>query len=278
MPIRIVIVDDEPLARRGVLARLKGLADIEVVGEAADGLAAVNAIKTLRPDLVFLDIQLPGVDGLEVLRRVSPEHLPSVIFVTAYDRYAVEAFEANAIDYLLKPYSRQRFERALDRARIELAKDAVVAETHVKLLRLLHTQREAPGVDTGRAVKAEEAYVDRVAVKDRDRYVILKTDAIEWIDSAANYVQLHAGGRTFLLRTTMNELEGRLNPKFFIRIHRAAIVNVESVSQILPSEHGDVAVVMRDGTNLRLSRTYRDRLLSRIYPYQRDDSSSDVSA
>lgn len=270
MLIRTVIVDDEPLAREGVRVRLEAEPDVEIVGEAADGPTAVQMITTLRPDLVFLDVQLPGLDGLEVLRRVSTEYLPSVIFVTAHDQYAVQAFQANAVDYLLKPYSRKRFEQAMARVRLELMKEVALAQTHQKVVRLLHPDQPVGGGAVAGS-RPEEPYVQRVAVKDRDRYLIVKTDTIDWIDSAANYAQLHSGGRAFLLRTTMNELEGRLDPELFVRIHRATIVNVDRVREIQPSEHGDFTIVLRDGTNLRLSRTYRDRLLSRIYPYQRSE-------
>src|SRR5262245_49324366 len=191
--IRTVIADDEPLAREGVKVRLAQEPDIDVVGEATDGLTAVELIKRLTPDLVFLDVQMPGADGFDVLDQIAPVHLPIVIFVTAYDQYALKAFEANALDYLLKPYTKERFEQALNRARRELEID----EERANLVRLLESRQTSPA---GRAIR-------RFTVRDRDRYLLIKDDEIDWVESAANYVKLHARGRAFMLRMTMTEME-----------------------------------------------------------------------
>ncbi|HYG62906.1 MAG TPA: LytTR family DNA-binding domain-containing protein [Thermoanaerobaculia bacterium] len=244
--IRTLIVDDEPLAREGVRLHLAGEPDIEVVGECGDGEAAVEAIRDLAPDLLFLDIQLPGLDGFEVLDRV-PERVPAVVFVTAYDRHAVAAFERHALDYLLKPYDAPRFARALARVRDELARrdrEAVGRE----VLEVLRELRGRPG------------YLQRVAVRTAGRYVFLRLDEIDWIEAAENYVRLHAGGRGHLLRETMAGLEGRLDPERFLRVHRSAIVRVDAIQALERLSNNEFAVVLADGTRLVSSRGYRERI------------------
>jgi two-component system, LytTR family, response regulator len=259
--IRTLIVDDEALARESIRLRLQEHPDFEIVGEAADGPAAIKAIKSLRPDLVFLDIQLPGFGGLDALRRAGSDYLPSVIFVTAHDQFAVKAFDVHAVDYLLKPVSQKRFAEAVARMRLTFAKEIVVAANHDKVVALLdqHGVNAAAG-----PLRKKGTYAQRLAVKDRDRFLILKIEEIDWIRSAANYVELHSKGRRFMLRTTMNDLEEMLDPTVFVRIHRETIVNVDCVSEVLPSEHGDFTVLLRDATRLRASRTYRERLLPHI--------------
>jgi two-component system LytT family response regulator len=246
--------------------------DFEIVGEAASGQSAVRLMTRQRPTLAFLDVRLPEFDGLEVLRRVGPEGLPkAVIFVSAHDEYAIRAFDVHAVDYLLKPFSARRLHQALNRVRLELAKDAALAQIQRKGP-VGQPGLELPARAEDQLTMAAGAYVDRLAVRDRDRFLILRTDAVDWIEAAANYAELHSEGKTFLLRTTMNELEERLNPKWFVRVHRTAIVNLERVSEIVPSEHGDYTIVLRDRTTLRLSRTHRDRVLSLMYPYLKGDS------
>jgi two-component system LytT family response regulator len=237
--IRALIADDEPLAREGIRVMLADLADIDVVGEAADGVEAVAAIENLAPDLLFLDVQMPGIDGFEVLRRL-PAAVPAVVLVTAYDRHAVKAFEAQALDFLLKPISTTRFGEVIGRVRRSLAQ---TAEPRLS-----------------RAV-SPPAHLPRFPVKDRERFLLLKPEEVEWIHSAANYAELHARGRSFLVRMTMSELEERLDPARFVRIHRTTIVNIDRVSEIQPEHHGEFQVVLQDGAKLRLSRRYRDRLL-----------------
>jgi len=238
--IRAVIADDEPLAREGLRTRIVGNADIALVGEAANGLDAVSAVSRLAPDLLFLDVRMPGLSGFDVLGRV-PTRVPAVVVVTAHDRYAVKAFEAEVLDFMLKPISDSRFDEVMDRVRRTL-KPAVGRPT-----------------DVG---QAPEAPLTRIAVKDRDRFILLKPEQIDWIHSAANYAELHSGNRTFLVRMTMSELEGKLDPARFVRIHRSTIVNTDRVVEIRPQSHGEYQVVAQDGTRLRLSRRYRDRLLS----------------
>ena len=257
--IRAVIVDDEPLARDGLRARLDDHADIEVVAEAGDGIEAVATIARTRPDLVFLDIQMPGCTGFEVVERTAESHLPIFIFVTAYDRYALHAFEAHALDYLLKPYGADRFEEALARARREIEREEQL-QRHQRLLGLLEAR--AGDGDPAATVRAGGRPSKlRFTVKDGERYLLVRAPDVDWIESAANYVKIHARGATYMLRATMTDLEQQLDSRLFARIHRTTIVNIERIKEIHPEWHGDFDVVLRDGTTLRMSRGYRTRLL-----------------
>lgn len=272
--VRTLIVDDEPLAREGLRVRLAREEDIEIVGEAADGPTAVDAILGLRPDLVFLDVQIPGFDGFDVVARTAPTYLPTIVFVTAYDRYALKAFEVHALDYLLKPIAHRRFQEALRRARHELTRrdredaadggeESAMTAVADRLRRLLD-EREAPsgvaltpGGRSGEAVR----YAARFTVRDGERYVLLRVGDVDWAEASANYVRLHVGQRTYLMRTTMSDLERQLDPAQFTRIHRSAIVNLDRVREIRPEWHGEYEVALVTGAKLRLSRGYRDRLL-----------------
>jgi two-component system LytT family response regulator len=243
--ITAFIVDDEKLAREGIRLMLKKEVDVDVVGEAADGPSAMKSISKTTPDLLFLDVKVPGLDGFEILDRCQRGPTPLVIFTTAYEKYAVKAFEAHAVDYLLKPIRAQRLREAVQRARVELAKEP------------------PPGPDSAPTTFSKPATLRRLVVRDRDRYLLLKATEVDWIQSAANYVQLHAHGRCYLVRMTMNEIETQLEGLSFARIHRSTIVNIDRLTEIRPSPHGDFQVVLDNGTTLRLSRAYRDHLLPR---------------
>jgi two-component system, LytTR family, response regulator len=243
--ITAFIVDDEKLAREGIRLMLKKEVDVEVVGEAADGPSAMKSISKTTPDLLFLDVKVPGLDGFEILDRCQRGPTPLVIFTTAYEKYAVKAFEAHAVDYLLKPIRAQRLREAVQRARVELAKEPL------------------PGPDSAPTTFSKSPTLRRLVVRDRDRYLLLKATEVDWIQSAANYVQLHAHGRCYLVRMTMNEIETQLEGLSFARIHRSTIVNIDRLTEIRPSPHGDFQVVLDNGTTLRLSRAYRDHLLPR---------------
>jgi two-component system, LytTR family, response regulator len=247
--IRVLVVDDEPLARDGITVRLQREPDIEIVGEAADGPDAVHAICTLQPELVFLDVEMPGMNGLEVLRRSAAVHLPVVVFVTAHSQYAVEAFEVHALDYLLKPIDPVRLQAALERARRELARADRPSAARVGAL--LRSPAEGGGTTA----------LGRLVARDGERYVLVKPQDIDWIQAAANYLRLHVGGRVHLMRGTMNDLEARLDPRQFARIHRSTIVNIDRIRDIVPEWHGDYDVTLISGEVLKLSRTYRGRLL-----------------
>jgi two-component system, LytTR family, response regulator len=257
-PIRAVIVDDEALARDAIRLRLEKEPDIEVVGEACDGADAVELVRRVQPDLMFLDVQMPAMDGFEVVEKVSSEHLPIVVFVTAHDQYALKAFETHALDYLLKPFTASRFHAAIDRARVEVAR-AGDHETHQRLIELLAERRRARehGPEQG------ERYLAHLAVKHNQRIALVKVADIDWIESSANYAHLHTHGKSYVVRMTMGELERRLDPERFARIHRSTIVQIDRIEEILAAWHGDFDVTLRDGTVLRLSRNYRDRLLNR---------------
>lgn len=258
--IRTLVVDDEVLARQGIVARLAEEADFEVVGEAGAGEAAVTAIQATHPDLVFLDVRLPELDGFEVLARAGGEHLPAVVFVTAYDRYAVKAFDAHALDYLLKPVSDTRFHDTLARIRHVFTHDVRLQDRQQRLANALES---APaGAPTQLASDGSgRRYLTRFVIKDRGRFFFVKTARIDWFESAANYVELHAEGRTHLMRMTMGELEERLDPSRFARIHRARIVNIDRVQEVQSHLHGDYSVILVDGRVLRMGRAYRSRLL-----------------
>lgn len=252
--IRVVIVDDEPAARRGVRLLLERDRTVEIVGEAAAGQQATDLIRRERPDVAFLDIQMPGGDGFDVIKEIGPEALPAVVFVTAYDEHALRAFEVNAVDYLLKPYDDARFEAALQRAKDEVRRRQ--AETvNVRLVQLLdYLQRTAPeGTDPGKPA-------DRIMLKSAGEIFFLKVAEIDWIEAEGDYMKFHVNGRTHLMRETMARLEARLDPRQFIRIHRSTIVNLDRLQKLSPSFAGEYVVILRDGTKLRLSRGFHERI------------------
>jgi len=246
--IKALIVDDEPLARERIKRFLTDERDIELIGECADGQEAVSAIQTLAPDLVFLDIQIPELDGFGVLEAVGVEQMPAVIFVTAYDRYALQAFDVNALDYLLKPYNRERFHKAVERARAQLSNGAK-GELNERLLSLLEN------------LQPEQKHLERLMIKSSGRVFFLRTTEIDWIEAEGNYLRLHVGKESHLLRETMNRLAAKLDQDKFLRIHRSTLVNIERIKELQPLFSGDYVVILRDGKQLTLSRSYRDKLL-----------------
>ncbi|HEX6373159.1 MAG TPA: LytTR family DNA-binding domain-containing protein [Longimicrobium sp.] len=249
-PVRVLIADDEPPARAKLRRFLSADPQIAVVGEAASGTEAVEMIERLRPDLVFLDIQMPGADGFGVLQAIDPAAMPHVVFVTAYDEYALRAFEVHAVDYLLKPFDADRFRTALARARERVHARPSAGDDRLdeRIRRVLAEARPAP------------AYLERVLVRTGTRAVFLRTDEVDWLEAEENYVRLHAGRESYLVRGTLAGLEERLDPARFIRVHRSHIVNLASIRELHPWSHGDWMIVLRDGRELMLSRRYRDRL------------------
>jgi two-component system LytT family response regulator len=233
--MRVLVVDDEPLARGGVRARLAAHADMQLVGEVADGEEAIKSIATLRPDLVFMDVQMPGLDGLAALRLLPPAERPLSILLTAYDHFAVGAFEIQALDYLLKPVDDERFRESLDRARAAFRHRTV-----------------------GEAAPA--AYARRFSVRTGQRIAVIDADEIDWIEASDDYAGLHVGPRVHLLREPLHQLAGRLDPAQFVRIHRSAIVKLDRVAELEPLVNRDCLLRLRDGTPLRVSRTYIDQL------------------
>ncbi len=245
MSIRTLIVDDEPLARERLRQLLSDQGDVEVVGEAASGTEALAAIEVQHPHLVFLDIHMPGGDGMAVARAVRNQPSPLLVFVTAYGQHACEAFDSRAVDYLLKPVERDRFLQSLERARETL--DA----------RELAFERRASPADVGPLAGAGR---DRFAIRSGGRIVFLKLADVRWVESAGNYVRLHTGEETHVVRSTLTAVEAWLDPEQFVRVHRSIIVNLDWVTEVRPWFQGELAVILRDGSNLNLSRTYRHRL------------------
>jgi two-component system LytT family response regulator len=247
--IRTLVVDDEPLARERIKRFLAAESDLELIGECAEGREAVAAIRTLKPDLVFLDIQIPELDGFGVLKAIALEQMPAVIFVTAYDRYALQAFDVNALDYLLKPYNRERFRKAVERARAHLSNGAK-GELNERLISLLEN------------FKTEQPrHLERLMIKSSGRVFFLRAEELDWIEADGNYLRVHVGRESHLIRETMNRLASKLDPDKFLRIHRSTLVNIERIKELQPLFSGDYVVILRDGKQLTLSRSYRDKLL-----------------
>lgn len=246
-PIRTLIIDDEPLARDKVRMLLARDPDVALVGECANGEEAVEAIKTHAPDLIFLDIQMPGLDGFGVLSKLDSATLPGVVFVTAYDHYAIHAFEVHALDYLLKPFAQKRFTEALQRAKAEIRKPRDGAFNQ-QLLSLLGELGAGP------------RYLERFVIRSTGRVFFLKVADVDWIEAAGNYLNIHIGHESHLLRETMNSLETQLDPRKFVRIHRSTLVNIERIKELSPLFHGDYVVTLTNGSRLTLSRSYRDKL------------------
>lgn len=247
MSIRTIIVDDEPLACERIRMLLEREQDVAIVAECRNGADALRAIERLNPDLLFLDIQMPELNGFELLSTLSLVQIPVTIFVTAYEQYAIKAFDVCALDYLLKPFDRERFTRALNRARSELDRRKA-GQVNDKVLKLLGELQQ------------NKSYVEKLIIRTAGRVFFLRSDEIDWIEAAGNYVRLHAGKDEYLYRETMAKLEAQLNPDRFARIHRSTIVNVERIKEMQPWFRGDYVIVLRDSRKLTLSRSYRGRL------------------
>ena len=255
MKSTVLVVDDEPLARRAIVRLLSGERDMRVVGECGDGAAAVAAIATLAPDVVFLDIQMPEMTGLDVLAAIAPERMPAVVFVTAYEQYAVRAFEANAVDYLVKPFGHRRFADTVARVRVRLA-----------------AGEAGGGPATARVLQALEAlrlrgeYAGRIPVRADGRVTFVDVGDIVWIEASRNTVRLHLADRSHALRETMTAMAARLDPRRFARIHRSAIVNIGRVSAVHPWSEGHHVVVMDNGARLRMSRYQHEAFVRLVAP------------
>jgi two-component system, LytTR family, response regulator len=246
--IRVVIADDESPARRKLLRFLSTEVDFDVCGEAASGLDAIKLIQDQRPDLVFLDIQMPGADGFEVIRALKPEFLPQVVFVTAYDSFALKAFEVHALDYLLKPFDRARFRKVLDRARHQAAHTSS-SDLEARLGKLLEELGKSP------------KFAERIMVRasDRETNVLVSVDKIDWIEGARNYVNIHSGSETYALRSTIDGICDKLDPSKFVRVNRSSVVRVDAIKELQPWFHGEYKVVLKNGTELTWSRRFLDR-------------------
>jgi two-component system LytT family response regulator len=252
--IKTVIVDDEPLARQNLRVLLKDDPEIEIVGECGSGHEAVKAIRAQSPDLLFLDIQMPEMNGFEVLMEIDAERMPAIVFVTAFDQYALKAFEVHALDYLLKPFDDRRFEKALRQAKKQVEQREINSLSQ-KLFALME-DRQGEQANNPKA----SGFLTRLMIKSTGRVFFLKVDEIDWIGADDYYVKLHVGRKSHLLRETMNELESKLDPEKFLRIHRSAIVNLDRVKEMHPHFNGDYVVILMDGTQLKLSRSRREQL------------------
>ena len=244
--IKALVVDDEPPGRRRIRELLHEEPDVVVIGESTNGVEAIEAIRKHSPDLVFLDIQMPEVDGFGVVEAIGPA-IPTVIFTTAYDQYALQAFEVHALDYLLKPFDKERFQTAMERARVAITKrkSEDISEKLLSLLQSFRADRKGP---------------DRLVIKSGGRVFFLKTDEIDWIEAAGNYIRLHVNSESHLLRETMSGIQKRLDVNQFIRIHRSTFVNLERIKELQPWFHGEYVVILQDGTQLTMSRSYRSNL------------------
>jgi two-component system LytT family response regulator len=263
-PLKTLIVDDEALARRGLKHRLKEVADVEIIAEARNGREALSLIRAEDPDLVFLDIQMPGMDGFDLLRALSPDEMPAIVFVTAFDDYAIQAFEANALDYLLKPIDDERLDEAL--ARVRKNRDHKRAVRHRRSLLQLVSQITGQPVRSMKEARARG--IEQVKKRDRPRLAIrdggtttwLPQDEIEWIDAAGDYMCVHSGGETYILRMTMKKLERELDPEILQRVHRSTIVNVRQVKSMRAHINGEYFLTLDCGHTLKLSRSYKEKL------------------
>jgi two-component system, LytTR family, response regulator len=244
--LRAIIADDEPIARERVRTLLAGYPDLTAVAECADGRATLEAISSLEPDLLFLDVEMPELDGFAVLDALGDARVPEIIFVTAYDAYALKAFEVHAVDYLLKPFTSARFARAIDHVLARVRGGASGPAPRVQAL-----------LDSWRADRRTEA---RIAVKQERGIYFVRASEIEWVEAAGNYVRIHAAGQAHVLRDTLGKLEARLDPERFVRVHRSAIVNLDRIERLEPWFHGEYVLVLRDGTRVTSSRTYSSRL------------------
>jgi two-component system LytT family response regulator len=258
--IRTLIVDDEPLARRGLHLHLQRHADIEIVGEAGSGGQALKAIAELRPQVMFLDVQMPGIDGFGVVRALPATQVPLTVFVTAFDQYAIAAFAASALDYLLKPVDDRRLDEAVARVRARLA--ARKAEDHYeRLLRLVAGSPEVARPQLDALLLDEDIRTGgKLSIRDGQRLLRVALDAIGWVDAAGDYICIHTNDQTHVLRGTMQELERRLDPRRFARVHRSSIVNLDRVTQLRPHHNGEFFLVLDSGHELKLSRSYRDKV------------------
>lgn len=258
-----LIVDDESLARRGLKIRLEQFDDIDVIGECSNGREALKIVAEKRPALVFLDIQMPGIDGFEVIKGMQGDDMPLVVFVTAFDQYAVDAFEVHAIDYILKPVEEDRLAQAIGKARLRLTEKGAASDKE-KLLSLIgDITGKAPGDLSGLINKPEElkkTYSDKISIKDGGKVTLVKTCEIDWVDAAGDYMCVHVGDTIHIMRITMKQLEAQLDPEIFQRVHRSTIVNLSRVKQVCSHMNGEYHLILECGSRLKMSRTFKDKV------------------
>ena len=259
--IRTLIIDDEPHAREGIRIRLREFPMIQVIGECSSGAEAVDSINSLHPDFLFLDIQMPVMNGFEVLQKIAVSPMPIIIFVTAYDKYALKAFEYHALDYLLKPVNEERFHETvktvlseINRRNLEMyaSKLTSIANDYLALF------NEVPKNDRKPSAHSEKKYLTRFMVKSKESITFVSAGDIDWIESAGDYIYIHSDKKKYLIRETLIEVEKKIDPQKFVRIHRSSIVNIERIKGLHPNLHGDFDLILHNDEKLKLSRTYRD--------------------
>lgn len=255
--IRTLIVDDEPLARDAIRILLSDDPEVVIIGECRNGKEAVYAVREQAPDLIFLDVQMPDLDGFQVIEQVGIENMPVTVFVTAFEQHAVRAFDANALDYILKPFDHDRFYAALQRAKNNLHQRKFYEQSQRLLASIGEVTEAGAPEEKG---KVAQKYLDRLVVKSGGRILFLRVEDIDWIEASGDYMTLHVGSTSHLLRETMNDLAAKLDEQRFFRIHRSTIVNVDRVKEIQPFFKGEHIVTLKDGKKLKMSRSYRDKL------------------
>ena len=256
--IRALIVDDERLARETLRLLLDSHEQVKIVGECENGREAIEKLQNEELDLVFLDIQMPEMNGFEVIEAFGAENMPVVIFITAYDQYALQAFEARALDYLLKPFDDERFEQALERA-FERIHQRQVGALSTKLVDLIGNKNNLGDSKPDYKI-ANDTFIERIMIKERGSMFFIKVDEIDWVEAAGDYVSIHVGSKSHLLRETMGGLMKKLNPRQFVRVHRSSIVKVDSIRELKPYFHGDYIIILKNGKELKLSRRYWDQV------------------
>ena len=264
--LRVLVVDDEPLGRQRLLDLLEGEKGVEVVGTAADGAAAVEAIRSARPDLVFLDVQMPRMSGLDVVQAIGPADMPATIFVTAYDQYALHAFDSAAVDYLVKPFKDDRFEEAVRRARRRVESESR-EQLHEQLMALLQGGTAAllnPSQPTDVTPRPREKHLERIAVQMRGKMRVVPVSQIDYVTASGQYVELHVGTHRYIIRESLQHLEEQLDPEHFVRVHRSAIVRLSLVDTLLRSEGSDYQVQLKGGVRLPVGRSRREALERRL--------------
>jgi len=263
MTINVLIVDDEPLAREGVVLHLQQEDDINIIAQCANGSDAIRAILSLKPDLVFLDIKMPKVNGFDVVNAVGITHMPPVIFLTAYDEYAIEAFKSHAIDYLLKPIDNERFKESVSHAREQILKNKI-SQRSEQLTQLLSQTQGLTNSTTSNEPCSTTVNNERLVIRSNGHVYLLKAEEIYWVEAEGDYVSVHTPKKSHLVRETMKNMEQRLGEQGFQRVHRSAIINLSYVSELVSLDNGDYQIILSDNTKVKLSRNYRDILYQRL--------------
>jgi two-component system LytT family response regulator len=260
--LKAIIVDDESLARKGLKMRLAETAGVEVIGECSNGREALNAVAELQPDLLFLDIQMPGMSGFDVIANLQQDNMPLIVFVTAYDEYAIEAFDVHAVDYLLKPIDNDRLQEAVDRAISHRSADGAVTDKQRLLELIISITGKSENAITQllKDHTGVKSYPDKIAIKDGGETTLVQTEDIDWVDAAGDYMCIHANDETHVMRITMKDLEDQLDPANFQRVHRSTIVNLDCVTKVCSHMNGEFHLLLKNGASIKMSRSYKEKV------------------